>query len=159
MVDTGEFLAKLTEKGFNFYTGVPCSIFKTLIRKLEQEDFKYIANTREDEALGFCTGAQLAGKKPVMVMQNSGLGNSINILSSLDLLYKIPILMLISWRGETKEDAPEHWVMGESMTKLLDSIGVPYFIFDSLGDVDKATPELEDTGKPVALIFKKGSLE
>ena len=94
-----------------------------------------------------------------MVMQNSGLGNSINILSSLDLLYKIPILMLISWRGETKEDAPEHWVMGESMTKLLDSIGVPYFIFDSLGDVDKATTELEETGKPVALIFKKGSLE
>ncbi|MDP7282079.1 MAG: hypothetical protein QF475_00370, partial [Candidatus Undinarchaeales archaeon] len=111
------------------------------------------------EGLGMCSGAQLAGKTPVMIMQNSGLGNSINVLSSLLLLYKIPTLMLISWRGETKEDAPEHWVMGESMTKLLDSIGVPYFIFETLEDLEKANAKMQETNQPVAVIFKRGTLE
>jgi phosphonopyruvate decarboxylase len=158
MVNTGEFIAKLSELGYNFYAGVPCSIFKTLISQLESGE-NYIPVPREDEGLGMCSGAQLAGKTPVMIMQNSGLGNSINVLSSLLLLYKIPTLMLISWRGETKEDAPEHWVMGESMTKLLDSIGVPYFIFETLEDLEKANAKMQETNQPVAVIFKRGTLE
>ena len=111
MVNTGEFIAKLSELGYNFYAGVPCSIFKTLISQLESGE-NYIPVTREDEGLGMCSGAQLAGKTPVMIMQNSGLGNSINVLSSLLLLYKIPTLMLISWRGETKEEGDISWQRG-----------------------------------------------
>ncbi len=107
MPTSDQFYKELDEYGFNFFTGVPCTIFKSLIESLEKMG-KYVVASREDEALGMCTGAFLVGKKPVLIMQNSGLGNSINALCSLALLYEIPILLLISWRGFLGRDAPEH---------------------------------------------------
>ena len=99
MVTTRVFCTTLKEKGFNFFTGVPCSILKDVINYLSEDpDVPYIPATREDEAIGIATGAYLAGKKPVVLMQNSGLGNSIGTLASLVLLYEIPLLLLISWR-------------------------------------------------------------
>ena len=116
----------LKEKGFDFFTGVPCSILKGVINYLSEDpDVPYIPATREDEALGIATGAYLTGKKPIVLMQNSGLGNSIGTLASLVLLYEIPLLLLISWRGYQGKDAPEHLIMGKATVKLLEDIGVP----------------------------------
>ena len=66
-------------------------------------------------------GAYMAGKIPAVLMQNSGLGTSLNTLISLNMIYRQPCILLISWRGFQGNDAPEHLVMGETMLPLLDT--------------------------------------
>lgn len=163
MTSAAQFCFMLKDRGFDFSIGVPCSILSNVIDcLLNDPDIPYIPATREDEALGIATGAYLAGKKPLVLMQNSGLGNSINALASLDILYRIPILMLISWRGYEGKDAPEHLVMGRSTVNLLEEIGVPVEV------VSKEHPEeaisssvtaMEEKRMPIALILRKGILQ
>jgi len=163
MVTTKDFCTTLKGKGFDFFTGVPCSILKDVINYLSKDtDIPYIPATREDEALGIATGAYLAGKKPVVLMQNSGLGNSIGALSSLDLLYEIPILLLISWRGYQGKDAPEHLIMGKSTTKLLEGIGVPAKILpkeDAEKTILNAVKTMEERSLPTAILVRRGAIE
>src|SRR2546425_454825 len=93
------FLAAMKEQGYDFFTGVPCSLVSGLIATLEADaETAYYAETREDAAVGLACGAHMAGKQPVVIMQNSGLGVCINSLTSLTLLYKTPALLLITWR-------------------------------------------------------------
>ena len=163
MVTTKDFCTMLTEQGFDFFTGVPCSILKGVINYLSKApDVPYIPATREDEAIGIATGAYLAGKKPVVLMQNSGLGNSIGTLASLPLLYEIPILFLISWRGYQGKDAPEHLIMGKTTTKLLEDIGVPTLILPK-GDAEKTISNtvkmMEERSLPTAIIVRRGAIE
>ena len=163
MVTTKDFCTVLKGKGFDFFTGVPCSIFKGVINHLLAEpDMPYITATREEEALGIATGAYLAGKKPVVLMQNSGLGGSIGTLASLNLLYETPILLLISWRGYQGKDAPEHRVMGESTLELLESIGVPTLILSKEGTekiILDAIKIMEEKNIPTAIIVREGVIK
>lgn len=163
MVTAAQFCSALKSHGFDFSTGVPCSILKDVIYHLSIDpDITYIPATREDEALGIATGAYLAGRKPIVLMQNSGLGNSINALASLVILYKIPILLLITWRGYEGKDAPEHLVIGKSIIKLLEDIGIPAQVI-SEEDPNKAISasirELEEKQIPTAMILRRGVLE
>ena len=163
MVTTKVFCAMLKEQGFNFSVGVPCSILKGVINYLsEDSDIPYIPSTREDEAIGIATGAYLARKKPVVLMQNSGLGNSIGTLASLVLLYEIPLLILISWRGYQGKDAPEHLIMGQSTVKLLKNIGVPTLILPNEKaeeTISDAVKIMEEKNIPTAIIVKRGVIE
>ena len=163
MVTTRVFCTTLKEKGFNFFTGVPCSILKDVINYLSEDpDVPYIPATREDEAIGIATGAYLAGKKPVVLMQNSGLGNSIGTLASLVLLYEIPLLLLISWRGYQGKDAPEHLIMGKSMLKLLEDIGVPAQLLSKENaeeTISNAVKIIEERSLPTAIIVRRGVIE
>ena len=163
MVTTKDFCAALKGEGFDFFTGVPCSILKSVINHLSEDpDVPYIPATREDEAMGIATGAYLAGKKPVVLMQNSGLGNSISVLASLVLLYEIPLLLLISWRGYQGKDAPEHRIMGKAMMKLLADLGVPAQILAEEGaerTISDAVTILAEKNMPAAIIVKKGIIK
>ncbi len=108
----------LKEAGFNFYTGVPCSWLAPLIDILSKNE-TYIPAVNESVAVGIATGAVLAGKKACVLMQNSGLACCIGTLASLNLTYKIPILLIISLRkGE-----PEHTIMGKKTLGLLTLFG------------------------------------
>ena len=153
----------LLETGFDFFTGVPCSILKGVINYLSEDpDIPYIPATREDEAIGIATGAYLAGNKPVVLMQNSGLGNSIGTLASLVLLYEIPLLLLISWRGYQGKDAPEHLIMGKTTVKLLENIGVPAQILSeegTKGTISDAVKIMEEKNIPTAIIVRRGMIE
>lgn len=158
-----DFCSFLKKQGFYFYSGVPCSILKNIIFHLSSDpEVIYVPATREDEALGIATGACLGRKKPVVLMQNSGLGNSINALSSLDILYEFPILMIISWRGYQGKDAPEHMIMGSSMIDLLKILKIPTKVLskenaeDEINDLIKV---MEEENTPVALILKRGVVE
>lgn len=163
MVTTKDFCTMLKKKGFDFFTGVPCSILKDVINYLSKDpDVPYIPATREDEAIGIATGAYLAGKKPVVLMQNSGLGNSIGALTSLDQLYEIPMLLLISWRGYQGKDAPEHLIMGKATTKLLEDIGVPTMILPKDGAEETFLNAVKIMGEksiPTAIIVRRGVIE
>jgi len=158
-----EFCTLLKKNGFNFYTGVPCSILGNIINHLSKnKQFTYVPATREDEALGMAAGAYMGGKKPVVLMQNSGLGVSINALTSLVLLYKFPILLIISWRGYKGKDAPEHLLMGKYMLDFLRTMNIPTNVLekDTLKQqLVNSIKAMTDQEIPVALVLRKGVIE
>jgi sulfopyruvate decarboxylase alpha subunit len=152
------FVDRLLAAGFDFFTGVPCSLVAPLLTELERRAL-YRGETREDAALGVAAGAWLGGRTPVVVMQNSGLGVSLNALASLHLLYRIPCLLLVTWRGFEGRDAPEHLIMGAVLPQLLDLFGIPHRAPDAaaaVSDVDWAAATLRATEKPVALVVRPG---
>ncbi|MBM3458127.1 MAG: sulfopyruvate decarboxylase subunit alpha, partial [Armatimonadetes bacterium] len=126
-VAPAEFAGLLRSRGYDFFTGVPCSLISGLIAELEQNPVtEYYAETREDAAVGLACGAFMAGRLPVVLMQNSGLGVCVNALTSMTLMYRTPCLLLITWRGYQGKDAPEHLIMGDVCGTLLETIGVPH---------------------------------
>jgi len=160
-VPADRFVDGLLCAGFAFFVGVPCSLVKTLLAELERRGL-YLGETREDAALGVAAGAYLAGRMPVVIMQNSGLGVSLNALGSLHFLYRIPALLLVTWRGYQGEDAPEHLVMGEVLPRVLELFGVPFrapLVEAMVADVDWAAARIRETRRPVALVVRPGIFE
>jgi phosphonopyruvate decarboxylase len=159
-VSGAELAALLDRHGFDFFTGVPCSLVEDLIAALETHPrFPWLAAVREDVAVGLAAGAWLGGRRPVVVMQNSGLGTSLNALASLSLMYGLPALLLVTWRGYQGKDAPEHILMGEISPGLLDLLGIPYRVLspDSVEEhLAWATRELDAREIPVALLVPPG---
>ena len=129
-----------------------------MIAELEARG-QYHGETREDAALGVCAGAYMGGRLPVVIMQNSGLGVSLNAIGSLQLMYDLPVLILVTWRGFEGNDAPEHLIIGDVMPRLLDLFQLPHRApshASLLADVDWAAAECRRTRKPVALVIKPG---
>lgn len=155
-------LSALAARGYDFFTGVPCSLLGALYPLLEAgaPDRVYVEATREDEAIGLAAGAYLAGRKPVVLMQNSGLGNSLNAICSLSQIYRLPALLLVTWRGQGGQDAPEHLVMGRAMTSIFDAIGLGWQVLD----VSRLEQQLEEVerrhaaGEPAVLVVTRGQL-
>jgi len=159
-IPAAKFVGRLQEVGFDFFTGVPDSILAGVIAGLIERR-AYVPAVREDEAVAMAAGAFMGGKTPVVLMQNSGLGTSLNTLMSLNLIYLQPCLLVISWRGHDAGDAPEHLVMGRVMTQLLDLARIPH---RALGadtyqeDLNWAAQVLMKERIPVALLVIKGVL-
>jgi sulfopyruvate decarboxylase alpha subunit len=152
------FVDALLDAGIDFFTGVPCSLVAPVISELERRAI-YHGETREDAALGVAAGAYLGGRLPAVIMQNSGLGVSLNALGSLQQLYEMPCLLLVTWRGLDGRDAPEHLVMGEVMPRLLDAFAIPWRAPEAAAlsdDVGWAAERLRATRRPVALVVKPG---
>jgi sulfopyruvate decarboxylase alpha subunit len=143
-----------------FFAGVPCSLLEGVINVASADPaITYIPAVREDVALGIASAAHLRRRRGGLLMQNSGLGNVVNPLTSFNLIYRIPVLMLVSWRGYGGKDAPEHLIMGEKTPDLLQTLGIPHAILeaDSLeADVHWAIAEMERQLIPVALILRPG---
>jgi phosphonopyruvate decarboxylase len=162
-MNSREFCLLLKDSGFDFFSGVPCSLLGSIIQHLTYDkDFQYVPATREDEALGIAVGAYMGGKKPVVLMQNSGLGNSIDALTSLVLLYRFPVLLIISWRGFEENDFIEHSLMGKYMQDFLNTMKIPTIII-SPSDLPKQIAEagqvMRKSETSVALVLRKGVVE
>src|SRR5436190_22075977 len=80
--------------------------------------------TREEEAFGIAAGLYLGGHRPTVMLQSSGLGNSLNALTSLLVPYQIPVLIVVSMRGDEGEWNPAQMPMGRAVRAILDAIGV-----------------------------------
>ncbi|MBT6716577.1 MAG: sulfopyruvate decarboxylase subunit alpha [Nitrospina sp.] len=154
------FIKRLVQEEYKFFTGVPCSLLSGLIYELEsQDEVRYIPAVREDAAVGLCTGAYLAGTMPVLLMQNSGLGYSLNAFTSLNLIYKIPMLVIMSWRGKDGKDAPEHIIMGDIDKQLLKTAGMEYSLLSEENCEEvlkKAKQKITEEKLPYTLIVEKG---
>lgn len=158
MMESDSFVQALQDVGFDFFTGVPDSILGGIIATLMERGL-YTPSVREDEAVAMAAGAYMAGKVPAVLMQNSGLGTSLNTLISLNLIYRQPCLLIISWRGFEGKDAPEHLVMGGSMTQLLDAVCIPHRTLSeqtALSDLRWMAETFMSKRIPVALLLKKG---
>jgi phosphonopyruvate decarboxylase len=155
-----ELAALLDRHGFDFYTGVPCSLVEDLIVALEGDrTAAWIPAVREDVAVGLAAGAWLGGRRPAVIMQNSGLGTSLNALASLSLMYGFPALLLVTWRGFGGRDAPEHILTGEITPSLLDLLRVPHKTLDAAHAAELlawATREMDARKSPVALLVPPG---
>tara|TARA_B110000467_G_scaffold105930_1_gene96366 strand:- start:240 stop:791 length:552 start_codon:yes stop_codon:yes gene_type:complete len=155
------FIERLIQEDYKFFTGVPCSLLSGLIYELEDQNgqVRYVPSVREDAAVGLCVGAYLAGRMPVLLMQNSGLGYCLNAFTSLNLIYKIPALVIMSWRGKAGKDAPEHIIMGDIDQKLLKTAGMEYSILSEENCEDvlkKAKQKICNEKLPYTLIVEKG---
>src|SRR5690242_18953638 len=96
-----QFHDLLERHGYDFFTGVPCSLFEGVTRILDDDPrYGYCIVVREDSALDLAAGAYLGGRQPVVLMQNSCLGVSLHALVSLHQIYDIPALLIVSWRGQ-----------------------------------------------------------
>ena len=163
MISSEKFIERLRSNGFEFFTGVPCSLLSGLFDVLEnQKDIPFIPSVREDAGVGLCAGAYLGGKLPVLLIQNSGLGYSLNAFTSLNLIYKIPVLIIMSWRGYGGKDAPEHIIMGDVNEKLLQTTSMSYAILneDNEQEVMKlALKKIKGEELPFTFLVKKGMFD
>jgi sulfopyruvate decarboxylase subunit alpha len=158
MIESDAFVQALEDIGFNFFTGVPDSILGGIIETLMERRL-YTPAVREDEAVAMAAGAYMAGKVPAVLMQNSGLGTSLNALISLNVIYRQPCLLLISWRGFQGKDAPEHLVMGQTMTQLLDTMRIAHRTISEqtvMQDLQWLAQAFMKERVPLALLVKKG---
>jgi sulfopyruvate decarboxylase subunit alpha len=145
---------RLARLGYDFFTGVPCSLVAALYDVLVDRGRPYYPATREDLALGIAAGAALAGCRPVVMMQNSGLGLSVNALLSLQAMYELPALLLVTWRGHGP-DAPEHIEMGRRTRRLLAALSIPDRLLSEAGAFDR---EFHARAGPVALLVRPAEL-
>lgn len=173
MIAPEKFVEALGKIGINFVTGVPDSLLKDLCAKLTVKlpAENHVIAANEGSAIGMAIGHYLASSQPAMVyMQNSGLGNVVNPLTSLadPKVYAIPMILVIGWRGEVLDDGiqlydePQHKKQGEITLSQLEILDVPYKV------IDKDTTELDkilfesfnqsmDRSGPVAIVVRKGT--
>jgi len=145
--------------GINLLLSVPCIMLKGLLEVIEEKkEIQHIAVTREEEGVGIAAGAYLGGKLPAILMQNSGLGNSINAIKSLLELYKIPVIFIMSHRGAEGEKIIAQMPMGQITIDLLKLLTIETYILNSPGnikDIIKAVDKAKKTKKPIAIILKR----
>ncbi|MDW7731058.1 MAG: sulfopyruvate decarboxylase subunit alpha [Methanolobus sp.] len=158
LTPTGAVYKGIKNAGIDFIVSVPCVNLKELIPMVDAgPGMIHVPVTREEEGVGICAGAFMGGKRPAMLMQNSGLGNSINALASLDILYGIPLLMIMSHRGVEGEPIVAQVPMGQLTVPLLEILDIPYFIPDSGQEVADMIVTAMDTAfdnkRPVAILL------
>ena len=165
MIEADAFLAPARARGFGFYAGVPCSFLTPIInRVIGDPALDYVGATSEGEAVAIAAGAWLAGQKTVVMCQNSGLGNAVNPLTSLSFPFRIPTLLVVTWRGQPGiHDEPQHELMGQITGSLLDAMRIPRRPFPaSPEDVEPALAEAESamdrSELPFGLVMAKDTV-
>lgn len=172
MINVENFYNSLKKNDIDFFAGVPDSLLKSFcayIKDNVSEDKNIIA-ANEGNAVGIATGHYLAtGKIGLVYMQNSGLGNAVNPLASLDdkLVYNIPILLVVGWRGEPgKKDEPQHKKQGLITVETLELLNIKYEIVseDTSNEemekiVSKAALYMKETCEPFGIVVRKNTFE
>ncbi len=120
-----EVVTLLKDAGVTLAATLPCDKVKALHYLITRE-FRHVPLTREEEGVGVAAGAALAGEKPAMLVQTSGIGNMVNALASLTKLYELPLFILISWRGVYKEAIVAQKPMGRYVPRLLEALEIEF---------------------------------
>jgi len=165
MIAADEFIEPARARGYDFYTGVPCSFLTPFInRAIGHPKLRYVAAASEGEAVGIAAGAWLAGRKTVVMCQNSGLGNAVNPLTSLNFPFRIPTLLIVTWRGQPGlKDEPQHELMGQITAQMLDTMRFEHHAFPResngvAGALDALDEAVAKASLPFAMIMEKDSV-
>lgn len=176
MIAARSFVETAKMAGFALYTGVPCSYVKPFINyvidaQASQDasargpSLRYIGATNEGDAVAIATGAELGGTRAIAMMQNSGLGNAVSPLTSLNAIFKIPTLLIVTLRGEPggPKDEPQHELMGQITTQMLETMNVGWSYFPTeesevAGALERAVAHMTKTSMPFAFVMKKDSV-
>jgi len=150
---------ELKRSGINLILSLPCIMLKNLLLIIEErDDIPHISITREEEGVGIAAGAYLGGKTPAILMQNSGLGNSINAIKSLLQLFKIPVIFIMSHRGAEGEKIAAQIPMGQLTPDLLDLLKIEKFIIDSkekIKNIRNAVQTSISSEKSICILLKR----
>jgi phosphonopyruvate decarboxylase len=172
MIEVEAFYDELLKNDMNFFTGVPDSLLKSFCAFVKDNVNcdRNIVSANEGNAIGLAAGYHLGtGKIGLVYMQNSGIGNAVNPLASLadKLVYSIPMLLVIGWRGEpNKKDEPQHKKQGLVTVETLELLGIKYEVLDrnTSNDemkviINKAYKYMKENNEPYALVIKKDTFE
>jgi phosphonopyruvate decarboxylase len=166
MIRAADFCQQALSQGFRLYSGVPCSYLTPFINyTIDSRAIDYIGAANEGDAVAIAAGATLGGRWSVVMFQNSGLGNAINPLTSLNAILRVPVLLVVTWRGEPggEADEPQHELMGEITPRLFDTLRIPYAFFPRQESeiaplLTEAYRHMSQTGSPFGLIMRKGQV-
>ena len=151
-----KIIKNLKMGGVNFYLSVPCKLLANMIEILEKDKSIYYSSVpREEEGMGICAGAYLGRKLPCIMMQNTGLGNSVNAIVSLLQLYNLPVIFLISYRGTPGEQVSAQGGMAKITKEILDTLKIPTLHCSSekdLDDIKTYTNHAKIMESPVAIL-------
>ena len=165
MIRAASFVDRLQELGYSQYAGVPCSFFAPFLNYvIDHPRADYVGATSEGEAVGITMGAALAGRKTITMCQNSGLGNMVNPLTSLNYPFRIPTLLIVTWRGQPGvRDEPQHEQRGRIMPQLLDTLEIPWLPFpredsEIATAIAQADESMAARQLPFAFVMQKDSI-
>ncbi|WP_153102000.1 phosphonopyruvate decarboxylase [Paraburkholderia hayleyella] len=167
MIEAAEFVEAARLRGFDWYAGVPCSYLTPFINYVLQDPtLHYVSAANEGDAVALIAGVTLGatGRRGVTMMQNSGLGNAVSPLTSLTWTFRLPQLLIVTWRGQPGvADEPQHALMGPITPALLETMEIPWETFPTEAReidaaLDRAVAHMDATGRPYALLMQKGSV-
>ncbi len=145
-----ELIGILRSSGVDFTASLPCEKIKILLEMLG-ESFPHIPLTREEEGVGICAGAALAGRRPALFVQSSGIGNMINALLSLTAFYELPLAIFVSRRGIYQEKIAAQFPMGLKLPGILKGAGISFTEINRAGDFSAV-------GTMLDRIYEKGQI-
>jgi len=176
MIEARHFVEAARERGFEWYAGVPCSYLTPFINYVLQDpSLHYVSMANEGDAVALIAGVALGGGgqgergpvrhgRGIAMMQNSGLGNAVSPLTSLTWTFRLPQLLIVTWRGQPGvADEPQHALMGPITPTMLDTMEIRWELFPTQPQeiapaLDRALAHMDATGKPYALVMQKGSV-
>jgi phosphonopyruvate decarboxylase len=167
-----EFVEAARARGFLWYAGVPCSYLTPFINYVLQEpSLHYLSMANEGDAVALIAGVTLGSGsgsakrcRGVAMMQNSGLGNAVSPLTSLTWTFRLPQLLIVTWRAQPGvADEPQHGLMGPITPQLLDLMQIPWELFPTgpaaiNPALERAVAHMDATGRPYALLMQKDSI-
>ena len=171
MIEARNFVEAARERGFRWYAGVPCSFLTPFINYVLQDpSLHYLSMANEGDAVALIAGVALAGDagaphgRGISMMQNSGLGNAVSPLTSLTWTFRLPQLLIVTWRAQPGiADEPQHALMGPITPRMLETMEIPWELFPTesaqIGPaLDRAIAYMDQSGRPYALVMQKGSV-
>jgi sulfopyruvate decarboxylase subunit alpha len=154
-------VSALKKTGIDFIATLPDEKMLDLIRAVENDsELKHVPLCREEEGIGICAGAYLAGKRTALIMQNAGFLNSCNALTTTSMQFQIPVLLLVYYAGDLGDRG--FTTLGAVTEPVLQGMGIRYYILRRSDEIDAtlrgAQILAEDSKKPVAVLLTKSVL-
>lgn len=151
-----KIVADFVANRIEFVTTVPCKQLGGVIDQVERSpQIHHVPSNKEDEGMGLCAGAFMGGKRAAIIMQNTALGVTVNTLATLIQFYRMPLPMLISYRGELGEPIACQVEMAVHTKALLAQLHIPTYHFhrqEDVGEFDKILKYTFMCNKPVAIL-------
>ena len=158
---TENFIGALKRARVDLVATLPDLKIVELVKAIDKDpELKHVPLCREEEGVGICAGAYLAGKKPALLMQNAGLLNSCNALTTTCLQFQIPVLLLIYYAGDFGDRG--FATVGSVTEPVLDALGIRTYVLRRIDEVEEtlrgAQILAEDSRRPVAVLLTKNIL-
>ncbi|MEU3551422.1 thiamine pyrophosphate-dependent enzyme [Streptomyces longwoodensis] len=164
MISAERFCAELDARGVGLVTGVPCGWLQGPLALLARQPGRYVPAANEGAALAIAAGAELAGQRSAVLIQNSGFGNLINPLTSLIDTFAVPVIIFMTLRGwpRPEDDEPQHSLTGPATEPLLSQLGVGHQVLasgdDGLAQAWEAADRARAGRRPYAVLVPRGRI-
>jgi len=163
VIDAPDFLDAARARGYAIWSGVPCSYLQPFINcAIGASGLRYVSAANEGDAVAIASGAELGGVRGIALFQNSGLGNAVSPLTSLNAVFQLPVLLIVTLRGEPggAPDEPQHAMMGAITTRLLDDMSIPWEYFPTdAGSIGACLDRAGAHEGAYALVMRKDSVK